>query len=158
MQVLYTGFKGNANSSCRLLDFFEGDKLLLTNSFDGLKRDIEGVTKEYGAAFMFGLDKSLKTSARIEVCAQRDGKRLQTALDFSFASDAFKAEGINCLVSANPTNYFCNDAYFYMLERLCGKALFFHIPPVRYMTEDMYKAAVRACGRIKENLVCGILL
>lgn len=153
MRILYTGFKGNANSSCRLLDFFEGDRLLLTNSFGGLRRDIEGVTKEYGAAFMFGLDKRLKKSVRIEVCAKKDGERLQTALDFSSAAAAFNAEGLDCLVSADPTNYLCNDAYFYMLERLGGRALFFHIPPVRYMTEDMYKAAVRACGRIEKMLI-----
>jgi len=153
VRILYTGFKGNGNSSCRLSDFFEGDKLLLTNSFGGLRRDIEGVAKEYGAAFMFGLDKHLKESVRIEVCAQKDGKRLQTALDFSSAAAAFKAEGLNCLVSASPTNYLCNDAYFNMLEKLNGRALFFHIPPVRYMTEDMYKAAVRACGRVGEMLL-----
>ncbi len=153
MRILYTGFKGNANSSCRLLDFFEGDKLLLTNSFSGLRRDIEGVNGEYGAAFMFGLDKNIKKSVRVEVCAQKDGERLQTALDFSSAAAAFKAERLCCLVSADPTNYLCNDAYFHMLEKLDGRALFFHIPTVKYMTEDMYKAVVRACGQIEKILL-----
>ncbi len=102
---------------------------------------------------MFGLDKNLKKSVRIEVCAQKDRERLQTALDFSSAAAVFKTEELCCLVSADPTNYLCNDAYFHMLKKLSGRALFFHIPPVKYMAEDMYNAVVRACGQIEKILI-----
>ena len=35
MKVLYTGFKGKNNSSCQLLSKITGEKVYLTNSFDG---------------------------------------------------------------------------------------------------------------------------
>ena len=130
--ILYTGFKGRHNSSCRLMDLFEGEKLLLTNSFAGLKIDIESITAVYNAVFMFGLDKNLSDSVRIEKYAEKAARK------------AFEAEGIKCTVSENTSQYLCNEAYFFMLEKTGGKALFFHIPPIRYMTDSMAQSVVRA--------------
>ena len=68
MQILYTGFIGKNNSSYQLLQSIEGNKLFLTNSFEGLRRDIEKHDGKYDCSVMLGLDKTLKNEVRIE-CA-----------------------------------------------------------------------------------------
>lgn len=70
MEILYTGFKGEHNSSYRLVNGLKENKLFLTNSFDGLKKDIENISKEFDVVYMFGLDKNLYDSFRIEKCAK----------------------------------------------------------------------------------------
>ena len=56
MRVLYTGFKGKNNSSYQLLSKISGERIFLTNSFDGLKKDIMNVTDQYDLVVMFGLE------------------------------------------------------------------------------------------------------
>ena len=65
MKTLYVGFKGIHNSSNKLVRNLQGEKYFLTNSFEGLKRDIENLVGEYEQVYMFGLDKALKDSVRI---------------------------------------------------------------------------------------------
>lgn len=135
------------------MDFFEGETLLLTNSFAGLKRDIESITAVYDAVFMFGLDKNLSDSVRIERYAEKDGVTLAGLPCENAARKAFEAEGIRCTVSENTSKYLCNEAYFYMLKKFGGKALFFHIPPLRYMTDQMARSIVRAVN----NTAIGVI-
>ena len=72
MKTLYVGFKGIHNSSNKLVQNLQGEKYFLTNSFEGLKRDIENLVGEYEQVYMFGLDKALKDSVRIEkMCRER---------------------------------------------------------------------------------------
>ena len=59
MRVLYTGFKGKSNSSYQLLSKISREKLFLTNSFEGLKKDIMNVKDQFDLVIMFGLDTSL---------------------------------------------------------------------------------------------------
>ncbi len=59
MHILYTGFKGKNNSSYQLLQLIDGNKLFLTNSFEGLRRYIEQVEKQYDCSIMLGLDRTL---------------------------------------------------------------------------------------------------
>ena len=47
MKTLYVGFKGIHNSSNKLVRNLQGEKYFLTNSFEGLKRDIENLVGEY---------------------------------------------------------------------------------------------------------------
>lgn len=54
LKILYTGFKGKNNSSFQLLNKFPVAKVYLTNSFDGLKRDIMGISEDYDFVVMFG--------------------------------------------------------------------------------------------------------
>lgn len=49
MRVLYTGFKGKNNSSYQLVSNISGEKLFLTNSFEGLKKDIVNVVAPLSA-------------------------------------------------------------------------------------------------------------
>jgi len=70
MNILYVGFKGRHNSSCQLVSRLPGERLLLTNSFSGLRREIGGISRLYDAVYLFGLDKSLCGSVRVETCAE----------------------------------------------------------------------------------------
>lgn len=73
VKILYTGFKGKNNSSFQLLSKLSGEKVHLTNSFDGLERDIVGISDNYDMVVMFGLDSNMKEMVRIELVAECDG-------------------------------------------------------------------------------------
>lgn len=68
---LYIGFKGKNNASCLLVQSISTNHCLLTNSFDGLKKDIEQLDDFYNCIIMFGIDKNLKDSVRIEKVAEK---------------------------------------------------------------------------------------
>lgn len=78
---LYVAFKGIGNSSNRIVSSIEGDKVFLTNSFGGLKKDIDEIDLPYDEIYMFGLDKKLKGAVKIERCAKKDGVILYSQLD-----------------------------------------------------------------------------
>ena len=44
-KILYVGFKGKNNSSFKLVDSMKEDHLFLTNSFEGVYRDIDILKK-----------------------------------------------------------------------------------------------------------------
>ena len=81
VKILYTCFKGKNNASFQLVSEICGDKLYLTNSFDGLKRDIANQSKEYAFVIMFGIDKNLKNRIRIERVAEYNGVVARTKAD-----------------------------------------------------------------------------
>lgn len=66
LRILYTGFKGKNNVSYQLLSEISGQKLLLTNSFVGLAKDIMSIKDSYDFVIMLGLDTSLMEMVRIE--------------------------------------------------------------------------------------------
>ncbi len=82
MSVLYVAFKGNGNSGNKIVRNLSGDKLFLTNSYSGLKRDIDQINGTYDFVYMFGLDKALNGNVRIECAAQRGDVCLYSDLDF----------------------------------------------------------------------------
>ena len=45
--TLIVGFKGKSNTSSMLVEQLPSDNLLLTNSFAGLKKDIDSISGEY---------------------------------------------------------------------------------------------------------------
>lgn len=94
LRVLYTEFKGKNNSSYQLLAKISGQKLFLTNSFDGLKKNIMDVTEEYDLIVMFGLDTSLKDAVRIENVAEWQSERIITKLDCDAICKSMVAYGI----------------------------------------------------------------
>lgn len=149
--TLYTAFKGKYNSSRCLVEKIDGEKLFLTNSFGGLKKDIDGIEKKYDAVYMFGLDKRLKASIRVEPCAEKDGETICTEIDTSEIIDKLKKEGLKCKLAENPTHYLCNEAYYYMLKKYGGRALFIHIPPLRHMTDDMAYAIINTLNNYQNE-------
>ena len=62
MSILYIGFKGAHNSSYQLVQSISSsNKLLLTNSFNGIKKDLGNIGLEsYDFIVMFGINKNLK--------------------------------------------------------------------------------------------------
>lgn len=138
MKTIYVGFKGEANSSCRIVSLLAGDRLFLTNSFAGLARDLAALPEEYGAAVMFGLDKSLRT-IRVERCAVRDGILLASAMDPEGIAERLRGRGADCAVGESPFPSLCNEAYWLALKKYGGNAVFLHLPSWRRMTGEMIR-------------------
>ena len=137
MKILYTGFKGKNNSSYQLLSKLAHQKLFLPNSFKGLEKDVMNVTDQFDLVVMFGLDTSLKGTVRIERVAEVDGTKIVTKVDCKEICNCLMAHGVESDVSEVPTKYLCNAAYFNVLCKFDGKAIFIHVPSLKNMSEDM---------------------
>ena len=139
--TLYLGFKGHNNSSAILVNSLSGQHGLLTNSYAGLKRDIEKLIEDYEEVYLFGADKSLSDSFRIEQYAEKEGKQLATILDLSKIAERLAVSGIKSTISKTATHYLCNEAYWYLLEKYCGRAALIHIPSIKH-----YSNIAPLCG------------
>ena len=113
MSNLYTAFKGFHNTSFQLVSQLCGDKLFLTNSFQGLEKEILSLGTDYDAIYMFGIDKNLRNGIRIETCANYNGELLETSFDIVTLEKVIKDLGISYIISNKPTAYLCNAAYYY---------------------------------------------
>lgn len=136
MRKLYTAFKGSHNTSFQLVNQINGDKLFLTNSFQGLEKDILSLRTDYDAIYMLGIDKNLKNSIRIETCANYNGELVNTLFDILSLEKEIKDSGIIYTVSNKPTAYLCNAAYYHMLERN-RNTVFIHIPSMKGMNPSL---------------------
>ncbi len=134
MKTLYVAFKGTHNTSFQLVSKLCGDKLVLTNSFQGLEKDILSFNTEYDAIYMFGIDKNLKNSIRIETCANYDGELVNTSFDILTLEKAIKDSGMPYTISNKPTAYLCNAAYYYMLKKN-RNTVFIHLPSIKGMND-----------------------
>lgn len=147
--ILYTGFKGKNNASYQLLSEVSGQKLFLTNSFMGLKKDIMSIKENYDLVIMLGLDTSLKEMVRIECVAELNGMEMTTEIDCDAVCRCLTANDIPCFISKTPTRYLCNAAYFHMLKRVSGKAVFIHVPSGKNMSEKMAGKIVKCLAEIR---------
>ena len=130
-KILYIGFKGKNNSSSILVNSLSSQGCLLTNSFAGLKKDIDNLSGNYDEVYLVGVDKTLTDSFRIEQCADRENIRLTTVLDLKVISERLSAAGIKSTLSDTPTHFLCNEAYWYLLEKYRGRAMLIHIPTIK---------------------------
>ena len=130
-KTLFVGFKGKNNSSGLLAESISPDHLLLTNSFAGLKRDIDSVSGEYDRVVLFGVDKNLTSNVRIEKAAVVNGEKITSILELEKIADALNFAGIQTLISDTPTAYLCNEAYMHLLEKYSGRAVLIHIPTIK---------------------------
>lgn len=149
---LFIGFKGKYNASGILAKAVSENCRLLTNSFDGLKKDIKDI--EISADFceqviMFGIDKNLKNSVRIERAAEKETV-LFSALNLENISESLNAVGITNYISDNPTRYLCNEAYWYALQKFNGKAVFIHIPSIKNINEIFIEKIKSALSRLSK--------
>lgn len=94
MSTLYVAFKGNGNSSNKIVRSLSGDKLFLTNSYNGLKKDIDDINITYNLVYMFGLDKKLKGNIRIDYVAKKDNIQLYSDMDFNSIALKLNESGI----------------------------------------------------------------
>ena len=135
-KTLFVGFKGKNNSSYKLVSSISSDHFLLTNSFEGLRKDIEGLAGAYDEVYLFGADKNLSDSFRIERFAEKDGKRLKSKLNLEQVKEQFTSFMIKAEISSTPTKYLCNEAYWYLLEKFDGNAVLIHIPTIKNFKEE----------------------
>lgn len=147
-KVLFVGFKGKNNSSGILAESISSEHLLLTNSFAGLKRDIDSVSGEYDRIVMFGVDKNLTSNVRIEKKAVLNGKKKVSCLEIEKMADALDTAGIRSVISDNPTAYLCNEAYWHLLDKYSGRAVLIHIPTIKY-ADDAFMEKIN-----DKNLFC----
>lgn len=133
---LYIGFKGKNNSSCILVKLISDDSYLLTNSFEGLKKDIEVLNQTCDYVVLFGIDSKLKNVVRIERIAEKETKEI-SVMDLEDISKQLNTAGVSNYLSDNPTHYLCNDAYWYLLRRFNGKVVLIHIPSIKNINENL---------------------
>lgn len=131
---LYIGFKGKNNASCILVKAISEDSYLLTNSFAGLKRDIELLGSSYDYVILFGIDKRLVNTVRIEKVAEKETKEF-SSLNLENISAQLDVVGISNYLSDKPTHYLCNDAYWHLLRKFNGNVVLIHIPSIKNMNE-----------------------
>ena len=136
MSILYVAFKGNGNSANKVVRSLDGDKLFLTNSYNGLKKDIDNINSTYDLVYMFGLDKGLKGNIRIDCIARRGDVCLYSDVDYNSIAMNLSQNGIITDIGNTPTQYLCNEAYWYMLRKFNCHVIFFHVPSVKYVTEN----------------------
>ena len=108
----------------------------MTNSFEGLKRDIESLSCSYDSVILFGIDKNLTDTVRIETVAEKDTKHY-SMLNLENISAQLEAVGISNYLSDKPTHYLCNAAYWYLLHKFNGKAVLIHIPSSKNINEHL---------------------
>ena len=144
--TLFIGFKGKNNSSGRLVGSITSDYVLLTNSFSGLKKDIEGLPTDYTEVYLFGVDKNLSDSFKIESLAEKDGDTLQSKLDLESLRERFASFMIKSEISSTPTKYLCNEAYWYLLEKYKGNVVLIHIPTIKNFKEEWISSVKKAIG------------
>lgn len=136
LRILLTGFKGKNNSSANLVQAISENYRLLTNSFDGLKKDIEEIDEGFDFLIMFGCDKNLKDSVRIERFAEKNGEKIASALDLENIPKNLAAAEINNFISDSPSHYLCNEAYWHALRKFNGKVVFIHIPTIKNIDDS----------------------
>lgn len=136
MQALYVAFKGEGNSSNKIVRSLTGDKLFLTNSYNGLKKDIEHINGTYDVVYMFGLDKRLKGNVRIDCVAQRGGVCLYSDVDIPSIALALNKSGMITYMGNTPIQSLCNEAYWHMLKKYNCHVVFFHVPSIKYITDS----------------------
>ena len=138
-KTLLIGFKGKNNLSGELVKALGRDYCLLTNSFSGVKKDIDAVDAVYDRVVLFGVDKNLNNTVRIERTAEKDGIPCSSALDLEKMAEDFREAGLEVKVSGNPTAYLCNEAYWHLLRKFSGRAVLIHIPTMKNADEMFVK-------------------
>ena len=142
MSNLYTAFKGFHNTSFQLVDQINGDRLFLTNSFQGLEKEILSLGTDYDAIYMVGIDKNLRNGIRIETCANYNGELVNTSFDIVTLEKVIKDLDISYIISNKPTAYLCNAAYYHMLKKN-RNTVFIHIPSIKGMNDLLINQLLR---------------
>lgn len=145
-QRIYIGFKGKNNASATLAEYLSEKPYLLTNSFGGVKRDIDNLADDYDYVLMFGVDKKLNDSVRIEGVAEREGVCLLSDLNLDDISKCLDSAGVMNYISDTPTHYLCNEAYWFALQKYKGKVVLIHIPTIKNLGDDFLEKMLNALG------------
>lgn len=136
MKILYTGFKGKNNASCQLVELINAnDKVLLTNSFEGIKKDLAKISLEsYDLIIMFGINKNLKDKLIIEINSNLNLEYFNTKVNYDELKSMISDNDIEVDLNFKPTKYLCNYAYHNALLRN-KNSIFIHIPGISKITD-----------------------
>jgi len=137
INVLFTGFIGNNNSSKILLNKINKntgvDLLYFENDFEVSKRQLINKLKEnkYDIIFSFGQKPVIK-SIYIEKIGANEFEKLKTNYNYIELSNYLK-KYYKVKISENAGNYLCNNIYYnglkYIFEnKLKLQMIFIHIP------------------------------
>ena len=110
MKILYTGFRGKNNASCQLVELINpNDKVLLTNSFEGIKKDLDNISLEsYDLIIMFGINKNLKDKLIIEINSNLNLEHLNTKVNYDKLKSTISNNDIEVDLNFKPKKYLCN--------------------------------------------------
>ena len=89
----------------------------------------------YDFVILFGIDKNLTDTVRIEKVAEKDTKCC-SVLNLENISAQLDAVGISNYLSNKPTHYLCNAAYWHLLRKFKGNAVLIHIPSIKNINEN----------------------
>jgi len=145
MKILYTAFKGKSNTSYQIASCLNGEVLFLTNSFQGLERDINTADGNYDVVYMLGVDKSLKDKIKIETCAEYNGERIFTAFNIPELKKRITNK-MSYSISDCPTKYLCNAAFYHMLKKN-NNTVFIHIPSISGMNNCLKEAIIELLNK-----------
>ena len=150
MKILFTAFKGVHNTSLQLVDQTAANYILLTNSFQGLEKDISFVSGDCSIVYMFGVDKKLIDKVRIETCAKYNDETVCTDFNVHYLETKLKSAGISYSISDKPTRYLCNAAYYHMLKKN-PNTVFIHIPSLKGMSVELMNKLIKIFNDICSN-------
>ncbi len=153
MKILFTAFKGIHNTSFQLVDQVTANYILLTNSFQGLEKDISFVSGHYSIVYMFGVDKKLIGKVRIEMCAKYNDETVFTEFDIHHLKIMLRSAGISYTISDKPTSYLCNAAYYHMIKKN-PNTVFIHIPSLKGMSIELMDKLINTFNGIHYDENC----
>ena len=142
MKILFTAFKGVHNTSFQLVNQTVANHILLTNSFQGLEKDISFVSGDCSIVYMFGVDKKLIDKVRIEKCAKYNAETVCTDFDIHYLETMLGSAGVSYTISDKPTRYLCNAAYYHMLKKK-PNTVFIHIPSLKGMSIELMNKLIK---------------
>ena len=104
------------------------------------------VLKQYVEPVLFGIDKNLRNSVRIEKVAEKESIKF-SVLDLEEIAGRLHANGITNYICNKPTHYLCNEAYWFTLRKFNGKAVFIHIPSIKNTDDNFILIFNRSIGK-----------
>ena len=150
--TLLIGFKGKNNLSGELVKAPGRDYCLLTNSFGGVKKDIDEIDAVHDSVILFGVDKNLTDAVRIERTAEKDSIRYSSALDLNAMTEVFSKAGLEAKASEIPTAYLCNEAYWHLLRKFGGRAVLIHVPTMKNAGEYFIRKVQQALNSLETEV------
>ena len=153
MKILFTAFKGVHNTSFQLVNQTVANHILLTNSFQGLEKDISFVSGDCSIVYLFGVDKKLIDEVKIEKCAKYNAETVHTDFDTHYLETMLGSVGVSYTISDKPTRFLCNAAYYHMLKKN-PNTVFIHIPSLKGMSVELMNKLIKIFNDICSNENC----
>lgn len=134
MKYIYIGFKGKNNPSSYIATQFQ-ESFLLTNSFQGIDKNILKIEECKDGIILFGLKPELKNQIQVEQVCCYNGNEISSKFDFSYLNQALKDFEVK--FNKIPSKYLCNYAYFRLCEKFKYNVILLHIPFAKEFADEI---------------------